>query len=178
MAGSFLRNVADSVDIKDIISVYTGSKIDGRKFSCPFHGKDKHPSAVIRDGNRWRCYTCQASGDAIDFVLRYFDLSLEEAAKKINYDFGLGLSKEKLKPEEIWKIKCERIKKAQQAINENVRLKALIRRYRFYHNEIINNAPKTIADLDNLSDSYLEACENIHWVEWELDHFPERIINL
>lgn len=42
-------------------------------------------------GPNYRCWSCGAGGDAIDFVSRMFGLSALEAAKKLNYDLGLGI---------------------------------------------------------------------------------------
>ena len=54
---------------------------------CPFHN-DRHPSMKI--DNRFHCFGCGADGDAIDFVARYFNLSLKDAAIKLCTDFGIA----------------------------------------------------------------------------------------
>lgn len=53
---------------------------------CPFHD-DKHPSMKV--DIRFFCYGCGESGDAIDFVSKYFGIGLREAAQKILEDFGI-----------------------------------------------------------------------------------------
>ena len=58
---------------------------------CPFHA-DKSPSCKVYDGDRgWWCFVCNEGGDVIDFVAKYFEISAEDAVKKINADFSLGL---------------------------------------------------------------------------------------
>ena len=47
---------------------------------CPFHN-DKHPSMKV--DRRYYCFGCGEHGDAIDFVAKYYDLSLKDAAMKL-----------------------------------------------------------------------------------------------
>ncbi len=54
---------------------------------CPFHN-DKHPSMKV--DKRFHCFGCGADGDAIDFVSKYFGLTLKDAAMKLCNDFGLS----------------------------------------------------------------------------------------
>lgn len=53
---------------------------------CPFHN-DKHPSMKV--DRRYYCFGCGEHGDAIDFVAKYYDLSLKDAAMKLADDFGI-----------------------------------------------------------------------------------------
>ena len=59
---------------------------------CPFHN-DKSPSMKI--GDRYFCFGCGEKGDAVDFVSKYFGLSVRDAAIKICEDFGLTYDKVK-----------------------------------------------------------------------------------
>jgi len=46
--------------------------------SCPFHGKDSHPSMkIFKDG--FKCYACNESGNVIDFVMKYENISFKQA---------------------------------------------------------------------------------------------------
>ena len=56
---------------------------------CPFHS-DKHPSMSFRAG-RFRCWACNASGDAIDFTGRLLGLEPMAAVERLNADFALSL---------------------------------------------------------------------------------------
>ena len=67
---------------------YYGMTVDGHGFCrCPFHN-DRHPS--MKADKKFHCFGCGAHGDAIDFVSRFFGLTLKEAALKIIDDFGYG----------------------------------------------------------------------------------------
>ena len=56
---------------------------------CPFHN-DNTPSMKMY-ADHFYCFGCGATGDCTGFVAKLFNISQLEAAKKISYDFGLGL---------------------------------------------------------------------------------------
>ncbi|MEG6567741.1 CHC2 zinc finger domain-containing protein [Thermoanaerobacterium saccharolyticum] len=62
---------------------------------CPFHA-DKNPSLAIYE-DVYHCFGCQAHGDVIDFVSRYFNLTPSEALEKLAEDFGISLPNKKQK---------------------------------------------------------------------------------
>ena len=57
---------------------------------CPFH-PDKNPSMKL--DKRYHCFACQADGDVIDFVAKYFNLSVKESAEKLAEDFSVPYEK-------------------------------------------------------------------------------------
>jgi len=63
-----------------------GRHIGGWLFwHCPFHAGDNTPSLGVRNG-RYYCFACQASGDAVDWLVNYRRLPKKEAL-----DTGKGL---------------------------------------------------------------------------------------
>ena len=58
---------------------------------CPFHD-DRNPSMKLDE--RFYCFGCGATGDAVDLAARLLDLSPKEAAVQLASDFGIILSKE------------------------------------------------------------------------------------
>ena len=56
---------------------------------CPFHD-DKSPSMKLDD--RYYCFGCGATGDAVDLTAQLFSLSAKEAALKLASDFGIEAS--------------------------------------------------------------------------------------
>ena len=54
---------------------------------CPFH-TEKTPSFFIFPDNRFKCFGCSASGDCIDFVMKYYNLSFKEALKFLGIEQG------------------------------------------------------------------------------------------
>jgi DNA primase len=56
---------------------------------CPFH-EEKTPSFHVRDAiGKFKCFGCQLSGDAIDFVMRLRGLSLQDALQELSEKAGL-----------------------------------------------------------------------------------------
>ena len=53
---------------------------------CPFH-EDTHPSMKLDE--RYYCFGCNETGDAIDFVSNYLRIGKLEAAKRIAEDFHI-----------------------------------------------------------------------------------------
>ena len=45
--------------------------------------------------HRFHCFGCQADGDVIDFVARYFHLPVREATEKLAKDFGVRYEEER-----------------------------------------------------------------------------------
>lgn len=86
------------VDIKDVIlnnitmlDVLNKYNIPHNRtmFHCAFH-KDQNASAKFYK-NSFYCFSCNKTGDLIQFVQLLYNLTFQEAMQKINVDFGLGL---------------------------------------------------------------------------------------
>lgn len=89
MAINIFQEIHDRVSAEEAARYY-GLIFDAKgRAICPFHD-DTHPSMSFKHG-RFRCWSCGASGDAIDFVSHFFNLSLLDAAKKLNIDFLLNI---------------------------------------------------------------------------------------
>lgn len=132
------EQILNNIDMFDIIHKYN-VKHKKAQIHCPFHGKDKHPSAQIY-GNYFHCFTCGKHLDVIGFVQEYFNLSFKEAMQKINIDFNLGLdSNIKLDYKKIQKIQEE--KKADE--------------------RLFNNLQKHFCELCKLKFDYLNKIKNI-----------------
>lgn len=93
------RQVRETVTAQMAAENY-GITIDHhQKALCPFH-HDHHPSMTFR-GGRFRCWSCGASGDAIEFTGKLFGLKPLDATRKLNEDFNLGIPLDKpLSPKE------------------------------------------------------------------------------
>jgi len=91
---------------------------------CPFH-PDKHPSLTVKN-ERFKCWSCGASGDAIDLVMRLHGLDFLSALRY------LGLERSGLSRTEMEDIATQK--------KERLRRKEAVRRFRewcdAYHNEL------------------------------------------
>lgn len=83
------RECRERVSAQDAARHY-GLTFDRKGWAvCPFH-QDKHPSMSFR-GGRFRCWACNASGDAIDFTGRLLGLDPMAAVERLNAEFALSL---------------------------------------------------------------------------------------
>ena len=80
------------------VAEFYGAKVNKNGMcKCPFHN-DKTPSMKIDD--RFYCFGCHETGDAIDYVSKLFGIGLREAAIKICEDLSIEYDKttQKTKP--------------------------------------------------------------------------------
>jgi DNA primase len=63
---------------------------------CPFHADRKTPSLGVA-GNRWKCFGCGRSGDAIDWLRQHEGLSFRDACQRLG-SMELLLTSEKVAP--------------------------------------------------------------------------------
>lgn len=79
----FLKELKLRTSLVDTIAGYVTVVKKGGRYSCvcPFHA-DKNPSLSINEQEGYyHCFACQASGDAIKFVMEYESLDFSEAVK-------------------------------------------------------------------------------------------------
>ncbi|AVP49166.1 DNA primase [Williamsoniiplasma luminosum] len=89
-----IDEILNKADIVSIISVYVSTHKKGRNFwaVCPFHNDSEPSMSISPEKKIYKCFSCGASGNAIDFVKNFkrvdFITSLIEVAKNagINLD--------------------------------------------------------------------------------------------
>lgn len=164
--------ILNILNMKDILNKY-GIEIKKYMCHCPFH-KDNSPSMKVYEKSFY-CFSCNRTGDLIEFVKQYFNLNFQEAMEKINFDFGLGLkTRGRLNKEQLFKLqKQQEIKKKQEEYRKQLITKKLIKasnHYRIY-NRIIDNLNKEITK-DNWEDkveviAFLQ--EKIELIDWYME---------
>lgn len=80
-----IEDLAQRVDIADIISHYIEVKRQGSSLVCicPFHN-DKNPSMHINSQKGfYHCFACKAGGNVFKFVMDYEKINFSEAVEKI-----------------------------------------------------------------------------------------------
>jgi len=71
--------IKKSTTMDEVLGMY-GLKSSRGMISCPFHGKDRHPSMKIyRDG--YKCFACGENGDIFSFVQKMENCGFKEAFK-------------------------------------------------------------------------------------------------
>lgn len=92
-------------DILDVLS-FEGIELNqkGRAFwtSCPLHSEKTASFKVDAENQRFHCFGCGASGDAIGFIMQYRNLSFPEALKHLGID-----TDKPFKPDPVEKRKKE-----------------------------------------------------------------------
>jgi DNA primase len=80
------KTLLERVDVAALIERDLGQPVrrEGRwlKWTCPFHDDRKTPSLGVA-GNRWKCFGCGRSGDAIDWLREREGLSFREACHRL-----------------------------------------------------------------------------------------------
>ena len=80
-----------AVSVKEAAEYYGLEVNRGNMVCCPFHA-DRTPSMKLNE-DYFYCFGCGAHGDVIDLVVKLFNLSSYDAAKKLAYDFGIDPDK-------------------------------------------------------------------------------------
>lgn len=111
----YILQIKAAVDVKTALEYY-GLHFNRANFAvCPFHN-EKTASLSVKNGVFWKCFGCGASGDVISFVKAMLGLTTQEAVKRINADFDLGLPIESGTARERYEAD-RKLKKLEQEIN-------------------------------------------------------------
>ena len=114
-----LENLRQRVDLVELISSHVPLKPAGRYYQglCPFH-EEKTPSFMVQKGDsHYRCFGCDAHGDAITFLMDYSKLSFVEAVESLADRFHVPIKREKVEGSiESFGLQKEEIKKALQLV--------------------------------------------------------------
>lgn len=88
-----INQILDKVNINEVIAEYIPVLPDGTGFKsvCPFHN-DTHPSMKISPSKKiFKCFSCGAGGNVIQFVARYEKISFPEAVTKLAKRIGIEI---------------------------------------------------------------------------------------
>ena len=98
-----IANLKDQVNILDVVSRAVPLKKTGSSYKgvCPFHN-EKTPSFNVNEQKQmFYCFGCQASGDIIEFVQRYYNLDFNDAVDKLSRDYGIPMEETKGRSEDL-----------------------------------------------------------------------------
>lgn len=81
------EEILESLTMAEVLRQY-GIEINRNSMcSCPFHGKDRHPSMkVYKTG--YNCFTCGANGDLFKFVQEYENCDFKTAFYKLGGNYN------------------------------------------------------------------------------------------
>lgn len=95
--GSAASEIISKCNILDVISPLVPLKKSGSNYKacCPFH-KEKTPSFTVSESKQiFHCFGCGASGDAISFVMKYYNLTFPEAVERLAAQYGVVIPRRK-----------------------------------------------------------------------------------
>ena len=170
--------------VKETVTARQAAELYGLKIAengmarCPFH--DDHTPSLKLD-KRYYCFGCHATGDAIDFVSAYLQLSPLEAAKRLAADFNIPYNSDRGRKQDhpIPLTKRRRVQKAQMERQEFLdwRRKTLFDLagyYRVLEEKKELFAPQTRNE--PWSESFVQSCRDQNLVElyaFLLENAPE-----
>ena len=89
------RQIRQQLTMREVVELYGFTPDRNGFIKCPFHSGDNHGSLKLYPEDRgWHCFGCNASGSVIDFVMKLFDLTFQQAVLRLESDFGLHLTYE------------------------------------------------------------------------------------
>lgn len=87
----YAERIKSDVSVGDVLSL-NGIQVNRHGFAvCPLHG-DTDASLKVYGGNRgWVCYGCHKGGDVINLAMELYGLSFQDAMRKLNEEFSIGI---------------------------------------------------------------------------------------
>ena len=90
-----IDDLKSQINVVDVVGRVVALKRAGanHKGVCPFHN-EKTPSFVVSEQKQiFTCFGCGATGDAIEFTKRYYNLDFNEAVDKLAGEYGITIQK-------------------------------------------------------------------------------------
>lgn len=106
----------------DVIQMYGLRKNRSGFCSCPFHGKDSHPSMKVYKKD-FHCFTCGANGDIFSFIQKMENCTFKEAFLKLGGSYEQKSAWQKRKFDYQLKLKKEQ---EQRKLEERKNLKRFV----------------------------------------------------
>lgn len=87
-----IQRVKDAANVVDVLRDFCELRRDGVNYTClcPFH-EDRHLGSfkISPKYNRYICYACGASGNAVDFLMEHEGLSFPDAIRWLGRKYGI-----------------------------------------------------------------------------------------
>lgn len=89
------EEVRRATDVVALVQRYIPLRRSGRSFSacCPFHQERTPSFHVWPESQRWKCFSCNRSGDAFSFVMEKEGVDFPEALRMLARDAGIELER-------------------------------------------------------------------------------------
>ncbi len=90
-----LDELLQRVNILDVVSQYVKLRKAGKDYAglCPFH-KEKTPSFTVSvEKQMFYCFSCREGGNAVNFLMKYENLSFQEAQENLARQYGMEIQR-------------------------------------------------------------------------------------
>jgi len=136
-------------DIVDIISRVVPLKKNGREYvgCCPFHHERTPSFMVYSETQSYHCFGCKESGDVIQFVKKYDNLSFVDAVEQLANQVGVSLPQK----EEYNTAEIDALKQKKNQLYNCLKLTA-----RFYFDSMRGNSTQALLAREYVSKRQLE----------------------
>lgn len=171
-------NVAEEIKARltmlEVLRGYGLNPDKRSKLCCPFHNEKTPSFGIYKNGRRFHCFGCGADGDVITFTMQYFCISFNDALRRLNEDFSLGLMKpgptsrrEMVKAIEAVRERKEARKKREEAAERlTVAYWEAFDRWKGYDDAL--RLYKPVSTSEELHPLFVDALQNIGYAAYEL----------
>ena len=92
---STVDELLQRINIIDIVSRYVKLRKGGKDFIglCPFHNEKTPSFTVSIEKQIYYCFGCHEGGNAINFVMKYENMSFQEALESLAREYGIEIKK-------------------------------------------------------------------------------------
>lgn len=168
------QRIRDQLPMERVAEYYGFHPNRNGYIHCPFHQGDQDPSLKIYRGGKkgWHCFGCNEGGSVIDFVMRLFNISFQQACIRLNTDFGLNLLAEERKTSraELQALAEARQREEERKAAANLEYQEKAAEYRYWVEVREYFAPTDLdADVGYIHPLFAEAIKRIPLLEYWLD---------
>ena len=171
-----VQTIKDRLTMREVLEYY-GYEPNKKGFICCMFHNEKTPSMKIFEKD-YHCFGCGEHGDTITFVQKLFNLSFQEALKKIDVDFGLNLYGDKTFEElrkshyQLKQLKAKREREKAERKQSNVEYWAAFDEWKRLEDNKQKFAPKTPDE--ELHPLFVEALQKLSYQTFLIDCLETR----
>ena len=173
------EQIKSRVSMRDVLEMYGIVPVRGNNIYKCFIHNDNNPSAnIIKDCDKFHCFSCQWTGDIFDVVEHFEKCNRKEAMKIIDSKFDLGLMKQLTHKEKLALARQQKERERQKAEKlkmerfERCLTNKIVEEIRFWEN-VQKDAHMTRGEYRRnewlLKDCFFTAIKKQEWLNWLYD---------
>ena len=171
-----VQTIKDRLTMREVLEYY-GYEPNKKGFICCMFHNEKTPSMKIFEKD-YHCFGCGEHGDTITFVQKLFNLSFQEALKKIDIDFCLNLYGDKTFEElrkshyQLKQLQAKRKREKAEREQAKAQYWAVFDEWKRLDDNTQKFAPKKFDE--DLHPLFIEALQKLAYQEYLLDCLETR----